>query len=247
MTVLKQVDWQNIGKQINSKSNLNLKTLNSKIFVEKFWIDLVKVIKVIPLQKVGNFYNATKTIENLPELINTEIGTFTSREIKDMIIFIYNSSRSKILPDTQKHYRELSTLVPIFLAVKKDYQNINYMDWDINDEFFPYFLGRQLSEILQYKDLSLTNDEILEYRQNFQIKDLTKPINKKVYIKDIMFKPFSVVPPILLQLWMANSSLRHDNMILDLQDWDNKPEAFDSGDSIKPSLTPSNRDYIIPF
>lgn len=240
---------------------------NKDILVDNFWEQLYPVLaSVKPLKGDNGLYSAKALINFLSQHkydeVETPYGKTTYSNLSYLMALLSAVSRSKLLSYrmTSEEGRKHSTLVPLFLAAHKHYNGIKYSEWDKSDTHIKHVLGYQLVGILDVApnfNIDITKladyrNEALTVRKTGERKPNTGVIAKKIKLSSIdgrehWFKSYHVVPPILLQTWVANVEWRHEDMILDLNDWDNMPEAYDDILEIKKAKHHSKLDDELPF
>ena len=138
------------------------------------------------------------------------------------------------LVKTQNKTPQYSALVPLILAGAKQYQNIPYSSWAIDEHCF--LVDKNLLEMMLWRDdvcRSLGSEEILQIRTKslsgrtgLDKKD-PKSVWKLQNISDTVLHGNPVlVNTVLTQCWVAHPSLRHQLMVLDPYNWDQMPEPL---------------------
>jgi hypothetical protein len=183
------------------------------------------------------------------EFIDTINGKMNARNFSSMMHYTYIVPRSKFIGNQCKEPK-LAQLTPLPLYAQKLHNNISYGQWDVFDPNFRWVLNTYLEPILNFQTTSLILDSndimvnrkrVLAYgpkaKKAGQMGSLTQ-YNCK--LSDIMIegelleakKEYiqfdKVVIQMLLQLWLANASVRDvDSMILDPFNIENIPRAID--------------------
>ncbi len=125
---------------------------------------------------------------------------------------------------------EYAALTPLMLyAVKRD-QGYMYEEWDKEDINLPMYLGRGLKGVLDKEPEEVANiNDIREYYFRVKSTGKLKALTSYPHFTKDEYKGRSRVQNIIkAQMWLANAAIRSDAMILDLNDWDNRPDAIDS-------------------
>ena len=211
-------------EQVGSSKRLNL----SQDIICNY---LAKIVQEAPPVKDGDKYSPSKTLARLK-----------TRDLQCFVNYVYlQKTRTKILTGSAAKNTIFCSLVPLLLASYKMYGDVTfYESWDKEDVYMKIFLGRKLwQEYNDYKGLVFTNQEIQEARKIALSQDdiaATTYPRKSVYIGMHLFTAHCLVRHMLLQTWVANVTLRNDNMILDINDWDNIPERLDEVPLVKEEL-----------
>jgi hypothetical protein len=194
------------------------------------------ILASIPLVYEDRLINTTKTLEELKEIktIETPNGIMTGRNIMRLVMFLYFSKRNLFLSVPQNKNPRLGNLTPLLMYAQKLYNNVNYGKWS-KEPGVKYALGHALEPILKVEklpgdfDLNDTRRIALTYksgRKEGQMAPLTAYKCNVRRVGGIDYRNIVII--MLLQLWLANASLRDtEAMILDPLDWDNIPPAYD--------------------
>lgn len=181
------------------------------------------------------------------EFIDTINGKMNARNFSSMMHYTYIVPRSKFIGNQCKEPK-LAQLTPLPLYAQKLHNNVSYGQWDVFDPSFKWVLNFYLEPILKFKTASLIldNNDIMVNRKRAlvfgpnakkagQMGSLTQyrtnissiVIDSEEGTKEnIQFD--GVVIQMLLQLWLANASVRDvDSMILDPFNIENIPRAID--------------------
>lgn len=184
--------------------------------------------------------DATK-IEDTIKLPDSNI--IKTLNIRQLILLVSTINRSKIIPVKQKE-STYKAFTPLFMYAHKLYNNVQYTEWDTNDEKIQFALGRTLYNMLVFAKANTKPNfsvaEVIRLRKSF----MTYKTGKKEGITEsntsYKMNPIDTDYPadilrMELQTWIANTELRDENaMILDMWDWGNIPTAFDSALEEKP-------------
>lgn len=194
-----------------------------------------------------HLYSATKTLQTAPD-----DGT------RELILLLAESPRGKILPKfkensrakaTAKDYARYGALTPLLMYAMKEHHGTKYDEWDRQDPYIKYFLGSQLSCLLDFAGDFKSNDEDMNNSFLFNIPLGEIAGLRKQHLKvqstgevkaitDYKATPFEYLGVrihgcpsaaiMLLQTWLANVEYRvPDAMILNPWFWDATPEPFD--------------------
>lgn len=184
------------------------------------WIASIKPVKV------GDKYSIDATVK-----------TIEDEQLKWLLTYLKMlTSRSDYYKGSAKENTRHCTLVPIFLAAQKQYNGINYEEWNKNDRFMPLALGNTIyNSISHWKDIPLSEEMRKIARHNALTNKAGKAIAASAWslhnvkldnsLKLIPTDPFR---HIWLQTWMANVENRNEYMILDIHDWDFAPVVLDA-------------------
>lgn len=166
--------------------------------------------------------------------------------VKGALLYLKADPRGTIFPSTIKatsvDLLPFSALVPLFLAAFKKYQDVKYMSWDNVHMVVDADLWDTMNSVKP--DLSL--EQLLYCRKvgstvkNGKTAGVVKNpvsvtnVNK---IEEDGFEDFDNLPRlakiIMTQTWVAHPSLRHQYMVLDLDDWDVVPKPLIDTEVIK--------------
>ncbi len=170
-------------------------------------------------------------------------------------ILLAKTSRAEFFKDApkgnQQYKNSINPLVPIVLGGQKKYNGINYMEWDLSK------VGRlentDISNLVGVKAPNLSEAEILELR-NKALTPLTGPRAGKsnnpataATLFHLNESSIGHLPRlaryIVLQTWAAHPTNRDKYAILDLENWDNVPEAIAGRDIFSPTKAISKGVY----
>lgn len=165
------------------------------------------------------------------------LATIKDERLKDYIKYVaLEIARSNLYTGSAKENTRWVSLVPIFMAAHKEYNNIKYEQWDKKDKYLWFILGKNLySDIKKWAGVPLSDTLRKVCRMNALKTPNGKEVaptawprhNIKIDSSNIL-KPFSLFRHMWLQTWMANVELRNEFMILDVNNWDFQPEALDA-------------------
>lgn len=231
------MDWTDIYNQLELKDDkkrvYKLEDFMTNT-IEEFWDKLYQVLASIEPIKIEDQYSPLATLKHIPDVIVTPYGEMSKSNFRSLFNILYNVPRSKILPGTASEHPQWSQLVPLWLAAYKHYKNIGYNSW-IRDDSIKYFLSssdlwEEISSIPE--KFVFDTSKLAEYRHEaLTTKVRTFPISSPVQKKcDIGYqiRKNSKVGAMYLQIWLANRSIRHPDMILDPVDWECIPEPYDA-------------------
>lgn len=246
-----KIDWKDISKKLavtqkdfdsenNVKSNgstLRLYTLDDLVpnCIAVFWDKLYQVLASIEPIKIDNKYSPKATISSIPDEVVTPYGNISRNNIKGILAILNDVPRSKTLPGRAADHPQWSQLVPLWLAAYKHYKNIPYSAW-IKDSMIGHMIGPSFyGEIISVpEDFRLDINKLAELRKEALTTKqgtsaITSPVRKGFYMTEDWRVPInSKVAAIILQIWLANVQNRHEDMILDINNWDNIPEPYDA-------------------
>lgn len=153
----------------------------------------------------------------------------------DLIKFTASANRSKMYPSTIKEHT-FKAFTPLFMYAHKLYNGIGYGEWDREDKYIHYVLGRALSNMKEFADnnekpvytleeVKQLRNDLMVYKSGAKAGQVESPLGYK------MLKCGGIPADIMrmeLQTWIANAELRDEKaMILDMWDWINIPEPYD--------------------
>jgi hypothetical protein len=197
------------------------------------------------------FKHALAYISNSCTLVRTEAGKISPSETyarmgkdnnelgKQLVSLFYQVSRSQLiaLKLTDRRVLDYNTAVPLFMSAYKLYDDIGYEEWDKEDKFIKYFLGKPLEGLYELDDWELPSDfDIDQARIDSQTSASGAKAGETEPPTSYKFNTAKWTPTITrkdmigrmtLQTWAYNVEYRHDKMILDPWNWDNMPEAYD--------------------
>ena len=200
------------------------------------------------------FKHALAYISNSCTLVRTEAGKISPSETYarmradgnqlglKLITLFYEVPRSQIMYNAQvyKDVLQYNSAVPLFMSAYKLYDDIGYEEWDKEDKFIKYFLGKplegltELDDLWEYPvdlDIDEERTEAQTVKSGVKAGEVTLPTAWKFNTGTLSFLPDvtrkDMIGRMMLQTWSYNSTLRKDSMILDPLNWDNMPEAYD--------------------
>lgn len=205
----------------NQTAKENTEALN---IYQNYLPDILLDISKIPLKMSNGKISTERTFANISSgAIKNAIATFA--EI---------TSRSMLYIGPAAKNTEYCSLVPLTMSAFKKYNDIGYNEWDKTDPLIKWALGFHLWEDIQpYLNKVPRPDEIKNLRkQALEYKGQPRAAiawpNHSITLEDgTRWKGTNLARHILLQTWMANVEYRNKYMILDMQNWDNIPEAMD--------------------
>lgn len=217
------------------------------------------IFRSLPVVRTDDgLISASGIVERLKvsSTIKTINADLEADDILALIEIMFHTPRSVFLKSMSREPL-LASLTPLPMYALKEQHGIGYEEWDKTDPKLKAFLGKQLSCILDYKDIPVEDIDLPRFRDymttagNGDKKPFTayplrtaKPVdtsgNPILLGDDALIIPSNkaVVTSILAQIWLAHSSLRRpESMILDLRNWDKTPEPydFDTSDVIAPA------------
>lgn len=193
-------------------------------------VDLIdfdlQVASYLPVKDDTGKYSVTKTLAKVD-----------NDELKAYLKYVALShARGKLYRGSAKENARHSALTPIFLAAHKQYNNIKYEEWNKEDKFIRFAVGFRLYDsIMKWKDIPLSKELLAVCRRNALVTSRGKEIAASAWpfhnIKldnSTVLRPTDMFRHIWLQTWVANVEIRDEYMILDVNNWDLMPEAFDA-------------------
>jgi|19_taG_2_1085344.scaffolds.fasta_scaffold00062_3 hypothetical protein len=199
-------------------------------------------------------YLASRLIEDansLPDEVSFAVGegdnsttvTVTGEDVRSIIVMFAKATRSTLLAGTQidPDFRRFGALTPFVLYAFKDARGIQYEDWSLEDEKLGVLLGKALVDLPEFRRQDLSYYEF--YDSPYELREWRMAaFSRKVPKKDVynyningypvVLQEFKDYPkPIIcmmLQGWLAHLYNREiDVMILDPENWDAIPKAYD--------------------
>jgi hypothetical protein len=238
MTDILRIDWNEIYTQLNKREGkIRVYKLYNLINdpIKDVWEKLLPVLASIEPRKLGNKYSPRDTMIHIPDKISTPYGLMDKDNFRNLIKVLYENPRSVLLPGKASEHIQWSQLIPLWLAAYKEYKNIGYNEW-IRDDLIKFMVGPMYDEIQKIPDnfkfdkskLDAFRDAALIFGSNKTRAPLTSPNRKGFELAEgFRVKTNSTVAAMYLQIWLANRTLRHPNMILDPFDWEKVPEPYD--------------------
>jgi hypothetical protein len=230
---------KNISDEGKKKQGKSKRLYSLEMLVENplsvFWDKLFQVLASVEPIKIDDSYSPLATMKAIPDIIKTPYGDMSKNTFKAIIGIINDIPRSKTLPGKASEHPQWSQLVPLWLAAYKEYKNIPYSAW-VRDGVIRHMVGVDFyDEILKIpNDFKLNIEDVPRLRKEaltFKsgLAPITSPVKKGFYMTESWRVPInSKVAAVYLQIWLANVQVRHPNMILDFDNWDNMPEPFDT-------------------
>lgn len=248
--------------------------------VDKEFLDhLLPILASIPLQKVpsgsksGGLISASRTLELMPEILETPNGTISGNDAKCILGFLYYIPRGKLMKTSMIKAPKLGGLTPLAMYAHKLYHKVPYSSWYAGDKAIKWFIGRSLEPIAVMKAqnviVPLLNDgeflanrkTALTHRSGSKFGQMAKLTEYKCVIDHLEVKEFEDSEPepyqdltedgmtkfylpkiaiqMVLQLWLANASLRDTHsMILQPHNWDLPPDAKDAAGTAEVEALP---------
>lgn len=157
----------------------------------------------------------------------------------------------------------VSSLVPLALSAFKLYRGVNYSSWDWTDPRMSIFVDNDLMSAVKYSKTLISNnlddsdlaefdlDELKALRAvavRVKSTGVIKPPTSVTTVYNLGNPDFDQLPKLtkimLLQLWVADPSVRTKLMILDPTNLDNMPEPLEPTTIID---EPTNTEEIKPW
>ncbi len=154
------------------------------------------------------------------------LAAITNENLRQAIKFIYRAQRS-VLYFKVRDKSTYCALVPLFLAAHKRHNDVKYEEWDKTSKYFSFLVGKSLWQGLEPWFNHDFSDVNVEEMRGCLDKGLDMWCKKTMYYNDEALTTNKWIRYLITQTWMAHVSKRHEYMILDVNDWDNMPEAFD--------------------
>lgn len=177
-----------------------------------------------------------KLIYNNRKLVSSE-KTFkhlSNSQIKALVSFLHNEPRSALLSGTAKANTRFCTLVPLFMSAHKEYNGVNYEDWDKTDPYIEVALGHKLWTDIEpyikgygFIDVKRKRALALKDTRGREVAKDAWPHHTITLDNGTKLKGGNLARHMIFQTWMANVEHRNKYMILDPVDWDKIPEPFD--------------------
>jgi hypothetical protein len=133
-----------------------------------------------------------------------------------------------------KEYARYSALVPLILSALKDGQGIKYSSW--SREGLAHIMGAQLFEAATAIPPTVHKARAIELRtigltvKSGKTAGTVQKATSCWTLTGMQNTEWHEMPKhtltMLAQIWVADPSLRHSNMILDPTDWDHMPEPL---------------------
>ena len=245
------IDWNTLAE--NAELNLELNNKNWS-FLQPFYLisfdHLLPVFAAVPLiRNSKNKISATETLKNMPDVVDTINGPITKNTVMNMLKLIYHAPRSKLLLKPQNKEPRFGSYTPIFMYAHKLHNNVMYEEWDKDDKWLKFLLGRQLEWLLHFdRDIKIVlNDAEFEHNREVMLTTKTglnagnqaaltayKCNAKHVRVETEGGWDYIPMPKMalimLMQTWICNASVRYTSgcMILDPYNWDAIPVARDT-------------------
>jgi len=232
------IDWEDMYNKLKLKDGSSrLYTLDSLVpqHINAVWDKLYQVLASVEPIKIDDQYSPSATLKSIPDEINTPYGTIDKKNFRYLILTLSDIPRSVILKGKAKEHPQWSQLVPLWLAAYKHYKNISYNSW-IRDSDMEFMLGKSLYDDINNvpDDFVFDIDKLAELRHK-ALSTATKtwpldcPIQKQTDLGNgFIVKKNNAVGAMILQIWLANVQVRHEDMILDYKDWDIMPTPYDA-------------------
>jgi hypothetical protein len=199
-----------------------------------FWDKVFQVLASVEPIKIDDSYSPLATMKSIPEIIKTPYGDISKDNYKAIIGILNEIPRSATLPGKASEHPQWSQLVPLWLAAYKHYKDIPYSAW-VKDGVIRHMVGVDFyDEILEIPEgFVFDKSKLIDLRHKalttkVSTAGITSPVRKSFYMTDTWrVKLNSKVAAVYLQIWLANVQVRHPDMILDFDNWDNMPEPYD--------------------
>jgi hypothetical protein len=218
---------------------------------------LALVASQIPPIKVGDKYSFSATRLNLIEfakagMIKYSNGTTVSAtEVHGIIKFLRAIPRGEVLGGAKQIDPKVSryaTGVPLILSAYREYKDIQYSEWDFNDEWVGFLVDKDILSILPYisNPPDYSAEQLLEYRtlggtfKTGKNAGKVKHPNSITTINKVGDPDFDNLPKLLrlmlCQTWVFQPSIRSKYAITSISDIDSvAPDITGGIDLLKPA------------
>jgi hypothetical protein len=179
-------------------------------------------------------------VRNEAGLIDARVTISAAAEnLRTAAQIAYSTPRSQILGCSAANNAEFASLTPLLMYAHKRDHGVMYEEWDKGPDV-RFALGKFLQKMLYESSFAPRNmplEDVARVRKEFLNGNKATGYSAKSvgyeWFEDgeeykFSFSSTGTVSKILLQTWIAHSTLRVPSaMILDPFNWDNTPEAFD--------------------
>lgn len=154
---------------------------------------------------------------------------------RGLYVLLNNTDRSKLMKGILSTPANLpySTLVPIYMAAFKKYNNVPYSAWKNPGPILP----KALRPVLDIAAEDVPDRETLVNMRVLACGDREPQKAYNLGHVKVLQAP-KIVNLILLQLWLAAPEVRHEYMLLDPFNFDNMPEPLIAPEPIKVMRNP---------
>lgn len=171
----------------------------------------------------------------LPEKINgkydglefLKLNVMNSLREVGIYRILVNTSRGSIMAGSQTSAEALPycSLVPMYMAAQKKYNNVPYSSWINIDKLVELKLYEAMNS--PRLDPGTNNEELLDIRQAGLVGNNPTTAYRLVGVNNSVIKELgSYARAMVCQFWCAHPSQRHEYMILDPWNWDSMPEPL---------------------
>lgn len=159
---------------------------------------------------------------------------FSCKTLLGWIKYLYMAKPSEYISSQTKHTAVCSA-VPLVLKAYKQEKGIKYSQWDKTDEYFQNMMNYTLKPVVDTPNVVRVSADdyneavgrALTTASTGKVNNLTGNYIGYTSIKEFDEQP-AMVRKMLLQTWVFHPSVRHEDMILDPEDWDIMPESRSS-------------------
>lgn len=230
-----------ILKKLDGLNNASKKDAKAVTKEEETFRELVKAEKK---DYIGSLLSCLSDVEWVKEKgkvspsLTLEGIIGDERIILSILGLMYPKTHMKPLTKNPKY----SAFTPLAMYAAKLYADIPYSDWNCQDPYIRFFLGKHLTYLYKYRNGYNNTLEGKELRKVYQkpkpvcwqaFKDKAEHFSRIFDTsgqEDLVLEPSEQVKLIhmVAQYWLANVKYRDtDTMILDPWNWDRIPPALD--------------------
>jgi len=182
------------------------------------------------------FTSFVDSVKSLPEVIALDTGDTMSKAFLLKLLGMFQKhSRSDYYEGTQTKHPSISAAVPLVLYAYRENKRIKYEDWNWNEPVknaMGAILGKALEDIVQYVH-HVPNFDLPTLREEARKSSKGTLLNTKtIYQAKTSDPEFNALPKnlkfMLLQWWIWHPGIRHEAMIMDLNNLDNMPEPLEA-------------------
>lgn len=194
--------------------------------------EMIKMFKTIPL------------VLNKDDKLDAEamFADVTDENVKAALNLQYFFAPSKYVTfkGGQKDNKRWCSLVPLVMFAIKEKHGITYEHWDKSNKYMPLALGYNLKGLTSIPEhvketiRNLTPADVIELRENSLMRKGEKQSPLTYWTVQVAGQDWyndlgNNIRHIVMQSWLANSTFRTEDMILDIDDWDKMPATVDTG------------------
>lgn len=166
----------------------------------------------------------------------------TKKAFNGMLQFMATPTRSSIMPVGTKQispeWARFSSAVPLFMSAFKEFRNVNYKEWDLQDPFMQYTTDPRTISILRMAgtEIGWDSSKLLEFQKEGRTvktgatAGTVKHLNSATSITGVSDEDFSALPSLvkvmLCQTWVFQPGLYTKYGLYNLMDIDAKAEPL---------------------